>query len=112
MTNNLKYRKFKFKIFVIAFVAISALTCLSFLAAFGRDEGTLGDGLIWNLLADSFDFFRLPTHRLLWDFMIKHSWLYFPALTLNVFFWSIVTERLITLIMVTIAKLRLVSNGR
>ena len=99
MTNELKDRKFKIEIFVIALIVISILTTLSFFAAWGRDEGTLeaNDGVIWNLLADSFNFFRLPAHRLFWESIAEGAGsLLILTLVFNVIFWTIVAERLIT----------------
>ena len=100
MTNELKDRKFRIEIFVIALIVISILTTLSFFAAWGRDEGTLeaNDGVIWNLLADSFSFFRLPTHGLFWESIAAGaSSLFIPTLILNVIFWTFVVERMITI---------------
>jgi len=74
---------------------IAVLTFFSFTAAWARDEGTLDeDKFIGPLLADSFDFFRLPTHGLFWE-TIRTSSKMFYVLTLfvNVTFWSFIMER-------------------
>jgi hypothetical protein len=112
MTDDLKNRRFKIEIFIIAFLAISMLTGFSFLAAWGRDESTLGNGLILNLLADSYFFFRQPTHGIFWESITNNGGLFLPLLTVNIFFWAILTERIITLTTKRIRNYRLKSNAR
>jgi hypothetical protein len=115
MTKDLKDRKFKIEIFIISFVVISILTAVSFLAAWARDEGQIDDnnGLVANLLADSFYFFRLPTHGLFWDTIVKNSSkLFLPTLSINVIFWAFLTERLVVVLTRLIRKRRLKSNIR
>jgi hypothetical protein len=115
MRSEIKDRKFKIEVFVTALIVISILTTVSFFAAWGRDEGTLeaNDGLIWNLLADSFNFFRLPTHGLFWESIVKNaSSLFIPTLVVNVLFWTIVAERLITIGTRLIRNRRLKGNVR
>jgi hypothetical protein len=115
MRKDLKGRKFKIEIFIIALIVISILTALSLLAAWGRDEGTLeaNDGVIWNLLADSFNFFRLPTHGLFWQSIAENaSSLFIPTLMINVIFWTIAVERMITIGTRIIKHRRLKSNVR
>ena len=82
------------------------------MAAWGQDEGTLGTGLILTLLADSFSFFRQPAYGLYKVLNIKNSGLFLPLLTVNIFFWALLTERFITLTTRTIRKYRLKSNAR
>lgn len=115
MTKDLKNRKFKIEIFIISFIVISILTTVSFLAAWARDEGQINDnsGLFGNLLADSFYFFRLPTHGLFWDVIVKNSSkLFLPTLAVNVIFWTILTERLVVVLTRLIRKRRMKSNVR
>ncbi len=115
MTKEIKDRKFRIEIFILALVVISILTTGSFFAAWGRDEGTLeaNDGLIPNLLADSFNFFRLPTHGLFWESIAKDaSSLFIPTLMINVIFWTIVSERLITIGIKMFKHGRIKSNVR
>jgi hypothetical protein len=100
MTKNLKRRKFRIEVFVIAFGIVFILTTFSFLAAWGRDEGTLGpnDGVIWNLLADSNDIFRLPIDGLLRPSATENSGsLFILTIIINMIFWTIVAERLVTM---------------
>jgi hypothetical protein len=82
-------------LFVITLIVTTTLTFGSFVAAWGRDEGTLNeDKLMWALLADSFDFFRLPTHGLFWDTITKTGGgLYLLGLFVNIIFWSLIMER-------------------
>ncbi|MGB5819851.1 MAG: hypothetical protein WBG90_10235, partial [Saonia sp.] len=64
--------------FLIFSTLIGILTFFSFIAAFAKDEGTIGDNFIWNLFADLFVIFRFPTHNIFWDWMV--GWVYFIAL--------------------------------
>jgi len=92
-------KRFNFGIFAISIKVFFFLTCSSFVAAFARDEGTLqkDNKIIWNLLADSFDIFRQPTHRLFWDLIIENGGLYIPGLLINILFWSLLVERMTAL---------------
>jgi len=92
-------KRFRFRILFMAAIVIFILTCLSLVAAFGRDEGTLenDDGIVWNLLADSFDIFRQPTHGLFWDSIVENGGLFIPGLLFNILFWSLLIERMIYL---------------
>jgi len=92
-------KRFSFATFFTSSMLIFVLTCSSFVAAFARDEGTLqkDNKIIWNLLADSFDIFRQPTHRLFWDLIIENGGLYIPGLLINILFWSLLVERMTAL---------------
>jgi hypothetical protein len=92
-------KRFRFGIFIISAIVIFVLTGLSFVAAFGRDEGTLDkdDGIVWTLLADSFDIFRQPTHGLFWDLIIENGGLFMSGLLFNILFWSLLVERMTSL---------------
>jgi hypothetical protein len=68
----------------------------SFIAAAAKDEGTQRDGIVWNLLADSFEVLRYPVHGLFENFIAEHMSLYFPGLIFNVFFWALLMERVFT----------------
>src|SRR5215218_3120305 len=84
-----------------ATILMGCLCIVCFLAAWGRDEGTLGNTLIPNLLADAFDVLRLPFHPLLWPIMdlmdggIKQvsGLLFFSGLFGNCLFYAFVLER-------------------
>lgn len=92
--------KFKIGTSLIAFLAISILTIISWLFAFGKDEGQINEGTepIKNFIADSFTFFRFPTHTLFEPWILSDGigW-YFPGLMLNVVIWTILTERLFSI---------------
>lgn len=92
--------KFRFQIFFIAFFAITFLTMLSWLFAFGKDEGQIDESTekIQNFIADSFNFFRLPVHGLLEPWILSDGigW-YFSGLMINVVFWSLLTERIFSI---------------
>jgi len=112
MTQETKDNKFNTKVFVISTMIIFVLTVLSFLGAWGRDEGTLenDDSRIWNFFADSYHFFRQPTHGLFWDFIVNDGLLFFPGLIFNILFWSLIVERL-TFLASKILKVRM-GNSR
>jgi hypothetical protein len=115
ITKEMNERKFRIEIFILALIIISIMTTLSLFAAWARDEGTLeaNDGLIWSLLADSFNFFRLPTHGLFWEPIAKNaSSLFIPTLIINVIFWTTIIERLITIGTRIIKHRRMKSNVR
>ena len=93
-------KRFNFEIFALSIIVCFILTCSSFVAASARDEGTLqkDNKIIWNLLADSFDVFRQPTHGLFWDLIIENGGLYIPGLLINILFWSLLAERITSLV--------------
>ena len=99
MTKGLKAGTFKIWTFLIVLVIITSLTVLSFLAAWAKDEGQINeqDGIIKNLLADCFYFFRLPTHGLFkqWIFANASTW-FLPTLAFNIIFWTVLIERLVS----------------
>lgn len=79
---------------------IFILTLTSWLFAFGKDEGQIDEKAepIKNFIAESFNFFRFPTHVLLepWILSDGSDW-YIPGLMLNVVIWAIFTERLLSI---------------
>ena len=89
------------KVFIINLILIGILMIISFIAAWAADEGTLGDGLIGNLFANLFYVLRFPTHNLLWPLMTSGNGilfiLFFPGLIVNLIFYSILIERLLTI---------------
>jgi hypothetical protein len=68
---------------------------LTFFFAFAKDEGTLGNGVFPNLIADLFNVFRFPTHSLLWDVFSSSTLLYFLGLILNALFYGLIVERIL-----------------
>ena len=76
-------------------ILVGVLTILTFFFAFGKDEGTLGDGIFRNLIADSFNLFRFPTHAIFWKLFSSSALLYFLGLMLNCLFYGILIERII-----------------
>lgn len=76
-------RRINFSILLISFLIISFLTGISFLAAMG------GEGFL-------FIFFCFPTHTLFWDYFTSSSHLYRVGLYINIAFYAVLTERLIT----------------
>lgn len=84
---------------VIGFTMLFVLlTSVSLLFAFGKDEGTLGEGFAKNLVADSFYVFRFPTHTIFWQFFSSSGGLYLAGLTLNCLFYGFLVERIIRLV--------------
>lgn len=82
--------------FLIFTSIVGILTFLSFIAAYAKDEGTIGENFIWNLFADLFNVFRFPTHNLLWDWM--NPAFYIIGLVLNSMFYGLILERILNLI--------------
>ena len=81
--------------FFILLIIIGVLTLLSFLTAFGKDEGTLGGNLFLNFMADAYAFFRFPSHVLFWKFM--QGPFFFIGLLINIIFYSFFIELVIVL---------------
>lgn len=106
--------KFRIGIFLIAFFALSLLTVVSWLFAFGKDEGQVNENTepVKNFIADSFNLFRFPAHSLFEPWILSDgiSW-YFPGLILNVIIWTILIERLFSIGRKLYSKNRAESNG-
>ena len=83
-------QKVNFKVLLLAILAISLLTGISFLMAFA-DDGDTGIGL------HTFEVFRFPTHTLFWEYFSSTSSLYRVGLFINIIFYSVIIERIITL---------------
>ena len=82
-------RKVSLKRFILSLFIVSCLTGLSYLSALGSGKGAL---------VYLFYIFRFPTHTLLEEYFQKSSSLYRKGLFINVIFWSIILERLLTII--------------
>ncbi len=82
--------------FLIFTTLVGILTFFSFIAAWAKDEGTIGDSVIWNLFADLFNVFRFPMHNLFWDWM--NGCLFFIGLILNAMFYGLIIERILHLV--------------
>jgi hypothetical protein len=80
--------------FFILLIVIGGLTVFSFLTAFGKDEGTLGDNFFLNFMANAFYVFRFPTHVLFWKYM--NGGIFFLGLFINVIFYSLLIEFIIS----------------
>ncbi len=88
-------------IFGIVFIIISVWTLMSFIFAWAQDEGTLGGGSFDVFMADSFNVLRFPWHNILFlliDIIPFLGILYFPLLLVNVLFYTVLLERLITVL--------------
>jgi len=82
--------------FIILIIIIGGLTFFSFLTAFGKDEGTLGNNFFLNSIADTFYIFRFPTHVLFWKYMTGSS--FFLGLFINILFYAVVIETTIIIL--------------
>jgi hypothetical protein len=86
-------KSFNFSRFITSSFVIGALTFFSLLIAAAKDEGTLGNNLFLNFMADSFYIFRFPTHVLFWRFLIDNGWsLFLLGLFINVIFYASLIE--------------------
>jgi len=85
-------------IFTIATIIFILLLVPSFLAAWGKDDGTLPESSYWNYFARLFDVLRFPTHTLMWPvFSNLGAFVFFGGLLLNCCFYGLITERLFSL---------------
>ncbi len=82
--------------FFVLLIIIGGLTFFSFLAAFGKDEGALGDNFFLNFMSDAFYVFRFPTHVLFWEYMNDGAFFY--GLFINILFYSLLIEAIISTI--------------
>ena len=89
-------KKINWPRFILLLVFICGFTFFSLLAAWGRDEGTLGNSWFLNFMADLFSVFRFPTHVLFWNYMNGNIFL--AGLFINSIFYAFVIEGLISII--------------
>lgn len=89
------FKNTNYLILEIATFTILGLMALAFPFAWAKDEGTLGDGLLTNILADSFLIFRYPFGPLLERVEIPHpfSFLYLLGLIANALIFGWIVER-------------------
>jgi hypothetical protein len=80
--------------FIVLIIVVGVLTFFSFFNAFGKDEGTLGDSIFLNFMADTFYVFRFPTHVLFWKYMSGGT--FYLGLFINILFYSAVIEIIIS----------------
>jgi hypothetical protein len=74
----------------IFLIVIGGLTFFSFLTAFAKDEGTLGNNFFLNFMADAFYVFRFPMHVLFWKYM--NGDIFFWGLFFNVMIYAFFIE--------------------
>ena len=82
-------------VFITSFSIITFFSVFSFIAAAAEDEGNSDTGWISSFLVWSFDIVRFPFHTLFWGIITEHMALYFPAILLNIAFYSLLIERII-----------------
>ena len=92
MNKKALVNRFKWTIFLVALLILCILAFITFLAAFGRDEGTLANEFFPNLFADFFIIFRFPMHNIFWDYMNGN--LFFVGLFINCALYALIIERL------------------
>ena len=85
----LLFKEISLKRFLLAVVIVIILTGLSYLSVMGNESGIIS----W-----LFYMLRFPTHSLFWDFFSQSSTLYRLGLVINIFFWSIILERVLMLV--------------
>ncbi|UAY53574.1 hypothetical protein [Ferruginibacter albus] len=81
--------------FFIWVILIGGLTIFSFLATFGKGEGTIGDSFFLNFIADAFYLFRFPMHVLFTECMNENA--FFIGLFINVIFYAFLIEATISI---------------
>src|SRR5438067_1575561 len=87
------HKRFNWVIFLVTLILLCILAFFSFFAAWARDDGTLSEGFLPNLLADLFLILRFPTHTLFWNYMNGDMFLF--GLLINCILYSFLIERLI-----------------
>lgn len=101
--------KFRVEVFLPASFIVFLLTIVSLFFAAVKDEGHINETTepVRNFIADSFIFFRFPVHTLLesWILSAGSAW-YFPGLMLNVLIWAILIERLFSLGIVMVRRIK------
>jgi len=85
----LLFKEIHLKRFVLAMFIVIMLTGLSYLSAMGSSS---------KMTSWLFYVFRFPTHTLFWGLFSQSSTLYRLGLVINIFFWSIILERLLMLV--------------
>ena len=88
-------RNFNKRFFLFASVLIGLLLIPCFIAAWGEDEGTLGNNIFLVALSKTFHILRFPTHVLFWKFFSHNGGLYLGGLILNCMFFGLAIERAI-----------------
>ncbi len=94
----LKYKNHPFRIFIFffSFILICIWTAFAFIAVFAKDEGTIGDGIFINFVADTFIIVSFPS-ILLSGLVDGTPELIFVGLFINTIFHAFIFERLITI---------------
>jgi hypothetical protein len=88
---------FNAKFFIICSILLAGVAYVSFVSAYARDEGKIGDGLIRNFLADLFSVMRFPTHVLFRR--LTRQPLYFSiGLIVNCMLYGLLVERMLYLL--------------
>jgi len=70
-------KNFDKKTFIISTVLIGLLLIPCFFAAWGEDEGALGNNIVLMTLSKLFYVLRFPTHTLFWEIFSFNAGLFF-----------------------------------
>jgi len=87
-----RIKNFNLPVFITGLLLLFVLTGFSLLAAFARDEGTLGSNIFLNFSADLFWIVRFPMHNLFWRYM--NGGMFFIGLFINCVFYAAIIERM------------------
>jgi hypothetical protein len=91
--NEIGMKHFNAKFFIICSILIAGVAYVSFISAYARDEGKIGDGIIRNFMADVM---RFPTHVLFKRQTIQP--LFFSlGLIINCLLYGLLMERILYL---------------
>jgi hypothetical protein len=83
-------KKINLVTFLISTILIGILTFMSFISAFGADEGNKLD-TIWKMFTKLFYVLRFPTHILFWGFLTHSNLIfYFIGLFINSLFYAFI----------------------
>lgn len=97
-------KNFNKQTFIVSTVLVGLLLIPCFFAAWGDDEGTLGNNIIWVTLSKLFYILRFPTHTLFWKLFSINGILFFAGLIINCMFYGLIIERIVFLFKLSKAK--------
>lgn len=97
-------KNFNKQTFIVSTVLVRLLLIPSFFAAWGDDEGTLGNNLIWVTLSKLFYILRFPTHTLFWKLFSFNGILFLAGLIINCMFYGLIIESIIFIFKLSKAK--------
>jgi hypothetical protein len=97
--NNFNKQTFSIATFIFGILLIP-----SFFAAWGNEEGTLGNNQLYVAPCKLFNILHFPTHSLLWEFFSLNPGNYIIGLLINCMFYGLLIERSVFVFKLTRSK--------